>query len=474
MVMTEGSVLELRAVTKRFGDQTVVDAVDLSVASGEIVAIVGSNGVGKSTLLDIISGLVAPDHGEIHLDGHELTRMKPWQRAQVGLGRAFQDVRLAKDLSVRANISLGAIRQGEGILQSILHPRLNHREAQTVAESAIRIAERLGIRGTLNQTAGTLSAGQQRLVSVGRLLAGDFTCLALDEPFSGLSKVSTEKVEVELREFAKKGTSLVVIDHHRARAHRIADRVLEMKNGKLFHLSGPSSGNEVAVAPVLQRPAMRELRSTSRLLSIEDLTVSYSRHQVLSRVNLEVGKGEIVAVFGANGSGKSTLLRAVAGATASTGQIEMNGVDIACCPTHERIQHGLRWLHQKDNIFPALKVQDHLDLSEEVRKFGGTARVPADLIGFIPRRRRAGLLSGGQRQRLGLAALSRQGGKMWLLDEPTSGLDPEAIGTFKQVVRAAADYGIGILLIEQNQRVAHSLADRIVEIQSGQISQSQL
>jgi branched-chain amino acid transport system ATP-binding protein len=226
-------VLTIDNLVRRFGGLTAVDQVSFSVPEGEIVAIIGPNGAGKTTLFNLISGFLAPDEGEVVLDGVPITRLSPDRIAQRGLVRTFQLVRLFKDMSVLSNVMVGNHLRGNGGIWAAIFPppwvRRQERELRAEAQSILELA---GIGGLANNSAANLTYGQQRLLELARALAAHPRILLLDEPAAGLNAIETEELASLVRTIRDRGTTILLIEHDMDMVMAIAQKLVVLDFGR--------------------------------------------------------------------------------------------------------------------------------------------------------------------------------------------------------------------------------------------------
>jgi branched-chain amino acid transport system permease protein len=223
-------LLQVEEVTQRFGGLVAVNAMTLQVAAGEIVALIGPNGAGKSTLFDVVSGARVPSGGTVRLRGREVQGRPPREIAALGLSRTFQHVRLVPRMSALDNAALGAhLRGRRGVLAASW--RLDRAEEARLLAEAARQVERVGLRGHLDDPAGTLPLGQQRLLEIARALCADPTLLLLDEPAAGLRHLEKRALAELLRALRAEGMAVLLVEHDVDFVMGLADRVVVMDFG---------------------------------------------------------------------------------------------------------------------------------------------------------------------------------------------------------------------------------------------------
>ena len=231
-------VLEVTGLSKHFGGLKAVDKVDLSVRRGSVHALIGPNGSGKTTTLNMLSGLYKTTSGKIVLDGTDVTDMPAHQRTASGLGRTFQNIRLFRSMTALENVVIGAERPGNTLIGEGGQDALTQR-----AMSALTF---VGLGGRANELVSSFSYGHQRLIEIARALAGNPTLLLLDEPAAGLN--SSEKVELHdlLKRIAAQGLTILIIDHDMTLVREAAQHITVLNFGKRI-----ADGESLAV---LQHP----------------------------------------------------------------------------------------------------------------------------------------------------------------------------------------------------------------------------
>jgi branched-chain amino acid transport system permease protein len=231
-------VLEVTGLSKHFGGLKAVDNVDLSVRRGSVHALIGPNGSGKTTTLNMLSGLYKTTSGKIVLDGTDVTDMPAHQRTAAGLGRTFQNIRLFRSMTALENVVIGAERPGNTLIGEGGQDALTQR-----AMSALTF---VGLGGRVNELVSSFSYGHQRLIEIARALAGNPVLLLLDEPAAGLN--SSEKVELHdlLKRIAAQGLTILIIDHDMTLVREAAQHITVLNFGKRI-----ADGESLAV---LQHP----------------------------------------------------------------------------------------------------------------------------------------------------------------------------------------------------------------------------
>ncbi|HEY4420784.1 MAG TPA: ABC transporter ATP-binding protein [Pseudonocardia sp.] len=242
-------LLQVTGLTRRFGGLTAVDHVDLIVRPDTVRAVIGPNGAGKTTLLDLITGFTKPDEGSVMFRGHDVLRMAPHRLPGIGLMRTFQSARLVPRLTVRENVMLGAhhLTRARFLADGLRLPRAR-REQRALEGRADAVLDFLDLRRFADTAGSDLPTGVQRLLEVGRALAGAPTLLLLDEPAAGLDGTETRELAAVLRAVARAGTAIVLIEHDVEMVMSISDDVLVLDAGAVV-ADGPPA--EVRTDPAV-------------------------------------------------------------------------------------------------------------------------------------------------------------------------------------------------------------------------------
>jgi branched-chain amino acid transport system permease protein len=227
------TLLAVRGLAKHFGGLKAVDSVDMEVRSGEIQALIGPNGSGKTTILNMLSGLYVPNAGEILLDGTAVTGRKPHVITAHGVARTFQNIRLFGELTVLDNVLIGQhSRSRAGLVRSVLQPGSQRAEEAAMRQKALDALEFVGLRGKEFSEAKSLPYGQQRLLEVARALVSDPKLLLLDEPAAGLNAAETETLVELLFQIRNRGITILLVEHDMSLVMNVSDHITVLNFGK--------------------------------------------------------------------------------------------------------------------------------------------------------------------------------------------------------------------------------------------------
>lgn len=229
-----GPALKVERLNKRFGGVVVAKDLRLTIPRGRVTGIIGPNGAGKSTLFNIIAGFVTPDAGRIELDGRDITRLPMYRRAQSGVSRTWQHVRLFPSLSVFDNLVLGARDyKGASAVSALFRPPWVRRQMEELGARADALLVRIGLSEKRNEPTTNLSYGQQKRVGLARALMNDGSYLLLDEPLSGVDGKNYEVILDLIRQEVAAGRGICVIEHNISFMTEMANDLLFLFNGQI-------------------------------------------------------------------------------------------------------------------------------------------------------------------------------------------------------------------------------------------------
>ena len=471
-------VLELRDMVKTFPGVRALDGAQLAVRAGECHGLVGENGAGKSTMMNIAGGVCRPDSGTILLDGRAVAFANPHQAAQRGIAVVFQELSLAPNLSVAENIF--ANRQPAGLCNWIDWAALRRETARLLALFELRVDP-----GTLVKH---LSVAQRQVVEILKALSIKPRVVILDEPTSSLTAVETRRLFDTIRSLKTQGVAFIYISHHLPEIFEITDRVTVMRDGRTV--------DTFATADVTEDTLVRRMvgRELSDMYGARSAAIGgeYFRIEAVSRadafrdVSFRVRRGEIVGLAGLVGAGRTELARALCGIERlDRGALALDGVPLALrCPA-DAIAHGIGYLtedRQEQGLFPRMTLRDNCaapSLGTFANRLGWLddawidARASRDCSAFSVAtpsiHQRVGNLSGGNQLKVLLAMWMGIQPKVLVVDEPTRGVDVGARSDIYARLRTLAATGVGILMISSDVQEILGLSDRVLVMRAGQL-----
>lgn len=478
-------MLELRNITKTFGEVVANDEVSLRVEKGSIHAIVGENGAGKSTIMRIAYGFYTADSGEIFLDGEKVSIVNPHDAIALGIGMVHQHFMLVDTMTVAENIVLGA--------ETGTAARLDLAEA---SEKIRRLSEELKLGIDPNAFVEDLSVGEEQRVELLKALYRNAQLLILDEPTAVLTPQEVRDFFSILRRMKEQGVTIVIITHKLEEVLAISDFVTVMRDGKAVgHLKTSETSRQqlakmIVGREVLLRVEKTDARPAGKVLDIEKLTVRGRHGAALKEVSFDVRSGEIVGIAGVEGNGQSELVECLAGLVPApdvTGRITFEGKEITRLSARKRKELGIAHIPEnrhKRGLLLDFDLAENSMLGVHYRPPLATAvgLLDGDAIGkraeeiirdfdvrppkpHLPARS----LSGGNQQKLIIGREFELDPKLLLVSQPTRGVDIGAIEFIHRKLIEMRDRGAAILLVSAELEEVTALADRLLVIREGEI-----
>jgi ABC-type sugar transport system ATPase subunit len=478
-VATDGAFLSVTGIHKRFGGVHALRGADLAVRRGEVHSLVGANGSGKSTMLNILSGQVAPDAGTIVLDGEPVRFRDPSRALASGIATVTQETTLVPDLSVAENILLGPrkVRCWFGI------------DWRASRRRAAEIQKLLGAEFSVDDKVSDLPADQRQLVEIARAISMNARVLLLDEPTSSLTEAEVESLFELVRSLKARGLTTIFVSHRMSELFALADRVTILRDGRTVEVGEIGSYDPDRIiermvgaipAPAAGHGAAAE--ESEPALRVHQLSVPGRVHDA----TLTVGAGEAVGIAGLTGSGRTELLEAIFGMRRpSAGRVEVGGgAELRHGHVAHAIEHGLAYVpgdRKSQGLVLSMSVTENLMMATTSRRMRlrvpsrarerAEARSVAATFGIVAPSTEAACrtLSGGNQQKVVIAKWMRGSPGVLLMDEPTRGVDVGAKREIYRLLADARDQGVGILVSSSETEELLLLCDRILVMARGRI-----
>ncbi|HSE18539.1 MAG TPA: ABC transporter ATP-binding protein [Pyrinomonadaceae bacterium] len=482
-------MLELRQITKRFGDVLANDHVDIVVKPGTIHAIVGENGAGKSTAMRIAYGFYTADSGEILVDGQVRDIKSPHDAIALGIGMVHQHFMLVETMTVAENIVLGA-EPGSGLALDL----------KSAAAQIRQLSEEFKLAVNPNEPIEHLSVGQQQRVELLKALYRHARLLILDEPTAVLTPLEVEEFFVILRRMREQGKTVIIITHKLSEVLAISDEVTVMRDGRVVGRVQTKDTNAAELArlmvgrEVLLRVEKPEPQIGPTELEVKNLSViDAAGAKRVNDVSFEVRRGEIVGIAGVEGNGQTELIETLAGLVDPariSGHINFERQDIKSLGARVRRELGIAHIPEdrhRRGLLLDFSLAENSILGVHYRPpvtslAGGVfldenavQRRAAEIIqGFDVRPPNAALparaLSGGNQQKLIIGREYHVAPKLLLVSQPTRGVDIGAIEFIHRQLVSLRDNGCAILLVSAELEEVTSLSDRLLIIHNGKIA----
>ena len=472
-------LLEVDQISKQFPGVRALHQVSLTLKRGEILAVIGENGAGKSTLMKILAGVQEPNQGRILVDGQPVQIATVQQALDLGISLIHQELNLADNLDVGANIFLGREPLRNGFI-----------DRQTIRDEAQNYLDMIGLTVSPETRVSSLAIGHQQMIEIAKALSVNARVLILDEPTSSLSARESERLFQTLRDLRSQGVSMIYISHRLGEVQALADRVTVLRDGEnAGHLDAGEINHNTMVRLMVGRDlsqfyARRERTPQEVLLEVDDLvTPTWPQHQL----SFQVRAGEIVGLAGLVGAGRTEMLRTLFGIDqALSGTVSVAGRQV-------NLQTPQAAIHEEIALVPEDRKQHGLLVEDTVRRniglpglrrnryFSGflnsiaetnAAETMTDRLAI----RTPGLeqisqfLSGGNQQKVVLAKWLALRPRILLLDEPTRGIDVGAKREIYRLMEELAHEGVAILFVSSEMEEILGMSDRVLVMHEGRLA----
>jgi ABC-type sugar transport system ATPase subunit len=472
-------IIELRKVSKSFGPVVVLKEVDFDLRAGEVHALMGENGAGKSTMIRIMSGAHRADGGALVADGKTTRFASPREAQAAGIAVVHQELLLFPSLTVAENIFLGhAPRTRFGTL-----------DWQAMRERARALLDRLDCPDLdVDQKVVKLSVADRQRVEIARALSRDARVLIMDEPTAALAESDVKRLLDVIRSLRQAGVGVVYVSHRMNEIFEIADRVTVLRDGATIATKPVSDVTEAQLVSMMvgrdiaQLFPWEDIPIGRKVLEVRGLTLD----GVVSDISFDLHAGEILGVAGLVGSGRTEMAETIFGVRpATSGEIRIDGVKVTVDGVRTAIDNGIAYVPEDralHGLVRAQSIRDNVSMAILDRLVsGGTVdrakenALAVDAISRFQIRARGpgqtvSQLSGGNQQKVVLAKWLATNPRILILDEPTRGIDIGAKTEIHKLMNQLARQGLAILMISSELPEVLGMSDRIVVMNAGRLS----
>jgi simple sugar transport system ATP-binding protein len=474
--------LELKGISKSFGNLQANNQINLKVGKGEIHAILGENGAGKSTLMNIVYGLLQPDSGEILVDEKSVKILEPADAIKYGIGMVHQHFMLIPVFTVAENIALGREKSKFGIM--------SFAEMKTKIK---KLSDEFKFDLDPDAVIEDLPVGVQQRIEIIKALMYDAKVLILDEPTAVLTPQETDELLNVMKILKSRGTSIIFITHKLREVRAVADKITIIRLGKVVGTQLPSASQEELANLMVGRevdlaPNKAAFNPGGNVLEINDLSIfNDSGRKVVSNLSLNIRAGEILAIAGVQGNGQSELARAIVNLEKhKSGSIKLDGKEILGSTVRDSLRAGIAYIPESrelDGLISTFSITENLildvhdlepaasrgQLNRSYISENATTLVKEFDVRTQSIEANSSSLSGGNKQKVVLARELSREVKLVVAAQPTRGLDVGSIEFVYEKLLAERANKKAILLISSELDEVMELADRIAVIYKGEI-----
>ncbi|HBR02537.1 MAG TPA: sugar ABC transporter ATP-binding protein [Ruminiclostridium sp.] len=473
----ENVILEVKNLSKTYSGITVLNEVSFDLRAGEVHALVGENGAGKSTMIKIIAGVEKPDEGgEIYINGSRATRLTAAKSIQMGVTVIYQDISLFPNLTVAENIS---IEKNKSMI-------VNRSEMKRIAQEAL---DTMGVKLDLDAKLGDISIGKQQLVAIARAITFKSKVIVMDEPTAALSSAEVDMLYNIIRAVKAQGIGIIYISHKLDEIFTVADRISILRDGKMVACDDASAfdnqklinlmvGRELRFIPMRNE----EEASDETIFEVRNMTCE----PFFRNVSFQLKKHEILGLTGLVGAGRSELAHAIFGLMKPhSGEIFIHGEKVVVKSPEDAILKGIGYLpedRRKQGLFhghsmtcniSAVTLSKHLNRIKLIsrKKELKTASDYINKLSIRPNLPSINVenMSGGNQQKALFSRWLETGPKVLIVDEPTCGIDVGAKLEIHKLLRQLAKNGVAVILISSDLPEILAISDRILVMCKGTV-----
>lgn len=475
--MMEQKILELRHITKLYPGVVALDDVSLGFSRGEVHAIVGENGAGKSTFIKVITGAIAPTQGTLIFEGKQIEDNTPQKSMALGITAIYQELNLLKHLSVAENIYYNRYRKKRGLI-----------DFRGMEEDAAKVLDRLGVKIDPKMLVKDLSVGYQQLVEIAKSLSQDVKVMIMDEPSAALTNSELEYLFEIVKTLKQEGMAILYISHRMEEIFQLCDKVSVFRDG---HYIKTMDVKDTTQEELIRLMVNRELNDTfpefipdrgEKVLEVQNVCT-----ELLKEVSFEAYRGERLGFAGLVGAGRTETARAVYGADKmQKGEIRIKGRSVNIQSPEDAIKHGIALIpedRKQQGLFLNMSVKDNISFVYAPRITNVLGLINGNKEEEACRQQIEKLtvktptmwqlvknLSGGNQQKVILGKWLLMNCDIIIFDEPTRGIDVGAKQEIYELINELARQGKAVILISSELPELMGMSDRVIVMAEGRIS----
>jgi simple sugar transport system ATP-binding protein len=474
-------IVEVKHINKSFSGNKVLHGIDFTINAGEIVALVGENGCGKSTLIKIISGYYSFDHGNVTLNGTEYKSLTPTDSIKEGIQVIYQDFSVFPNLSVAENISLGIEMAKGGKVINWNRMRKN----------AVDALDKIGYSLDVDEEVEKLDVAEKQIVAISRAILQDAKVIIMDEPTTTLTQREILKLFEIILGLKKKGIAVIFISHKLDEVFEVCDRITVIRNGRKIvdqsieefdkeQLSFHMTGQNICEEPFAYQDENKEC-----ILSISNI----SAKGAFKNISFDLNRGEILGITGQLGSGRTSLAKALFGIIQiDSGEISIKGKQVSLRNVRDALKYNIAYLPEDrltEGLFLSRSLKDNINsvvVDQQTMRFGLidkkklhneaerwikalNVKAPSVNIGAFT-------FSGGNQQRIVLSKWLASKPEIFVLNCPTVGVDIKSKSEIHTIIKELASEGMGVILISDDIGELLCSTNRILVMNSGILTYS--
>lgn len=478
------NILQVQNLSKSFLGVKALDNIQFDLQRGEVHALMGENGAGKSTFMKILMGLLTPDSGEIIFEGETLKSSNVYENLRKGISMIHQEILVVPELTVAQNIFLGR----EINYRNWLNDKVTNQKAQ-------ELLDLIGVDINAQTKIKTLSIAEMQMVEIAKAISNNAKVIIMDEPTSALSDKEVAMLFKIIKDLKAKGVAIIYISHKMDEIYQITDRITVLRDGKYIATKSTNELDKNALIALMVGREIDGVRAEFRFHENHSRIGDSERHSTILSVqnlstkgkfkdiNFEVHAGEVLGIAGLMGAGRTEIARAIFGLDKyDSGEITLKGNKIEIKSPEEAIKNGIGYVSEDRKalgFIPALSIKENISLSSlaNFSKFWfvnstneneATTQLSNDLkIKSTSINQKVMTLSGGNQQKVVIGKVLLTSPSLIILDEPTRGIDVGAKFEIYKLINQLTEKGIAVIMISSELPEVLGMSDRILVLSKG-------
>lgn len=470
-------ILEVKNVTKIYPGVVALDDVSFDVEKGEILALIGENGAGKSTVIKTISGAIQPEKGTIIIDGKEYQRLTPSIAKEAGVGVVYQEFNLVPSLSIAENVFLG----------DKVGSRRGMPDFREMKRRSAEILQDLGVKIDVNTQVQMLSTAQMQIVEIAKALVKNCKVLIMDEPSASIPMAEVGNMFRIVRRLKERGVSVIYISHRLEELFELCDRVTVFRDGKFVVTRNVADITKKDLIRYMigreltEKFPERKVKIGEPVLEVRDLTGNGDFH-----INMTLHRGEVLGLAGLVGAGRTELAKMLCGdVKPESGEIIVKGAVMNASSVADAVDRGIGLIpedRKQEGAFLEYSIEWNIPvmslrrnsrrglmnfkaLDSLVQKYTKTLDIKTPTVKQLVRN-----LSGGNQQKVVVAKVLAAENDILIFDEPTRGIDVGAKQEIYKLMNRLVEEGNSILMISSEMEEMLGMSDRIIVLHEGRVS----
>ena len=467
-------ILKVKGLSKSFLGVKALDNIHFELKRGEVHAIMGENGAGKSTFMKILIGLLKADSGTISLNSEQIEQMDVYSIMQKGISMIHQEILMIPELTVAQNIFLGREMKRAFLL-----------DEKAINQQAEDLLLSMGLQIHCKTKAKYLSIAELQLIEIAKAVSNNASVIIMDEPSSALSEKEVEILFKIIKDLKSKGVAIIYISHKMEEIYQIADRITVLRDGQFIATKNTADLDKNSLIALMVGREIEELFTTKSIAHDEivlEVKNLYKKGK-FSDINFELYAGEVLGIAGLMGAGRTEIARAIFGLDSfESGEILLKGKAVQIRSPKDAISKGIGYVSEDRKalgFIPELSVNQNISLSsilnfskrwliDENKERKATAKIAYELkIKASGLNQKVINLSGGNQQKVVIARVLMASPFLIILDEPTRGIDIGAKQEIYKLIRELTKNGLAVIMISSELPEILGMSNRILVLSKG-------